>query len=153
MPPVTSVGGSQDMTSTTLVIVIVVAVAVLIVAGVLAATIGRRSRLRSLSGESRRRYAESWKAIQMKFVESPQAAIREADDLAVSILRERGAHMHDDHMPDELRRAREAARADERGGGGTEGMRRAMLAYQGIVDDGLGKSTRKSAGEGRREVA
>jgi len=141
------------MSSTTLVIVIVVAVAVLIVIGVIAATMGRRARTRSLPDESKRRYAESWRAIEMKFVDSPQTAIREADDLAVSILRERGAHMHDDHMPDELRHAREAARSDERGGGGTEGMRRAMLAYQGIVDDALGKSTRKSAGEGRREVA
>ena len=32
-------------------------------------------------------------------------------------------------------------------------MRRAMLEYRSIVDDGLGRSTRKAAGESRREVA
>lgn len=110
--------------------------------------------MRSLPDETKRRYAESWRAIEMKFVENPQAAIREADNLAVSIIRERGGRMDDErHMPDELRRAREAARQGEGGREGTEGMRRAMLEYQGIVDDALGKSTRKSAGENRREVA
>lgn len=93
------------MNMTTLVIVVVVAVAVLIVIGLIAA-MSRRSGMRSLPDESKLRYAESWKAIEMKFVENPQAAIREADDLAVRILQERGAHMHDDHMPDELQRAR-----------------------------------------------
>lgn len=136
----------------TLVIVIIVAVAVLIVIGVIAALMRNRSRMRSLPDESKRAYAERWRAIEMKFVDNPQAAVREADDLAVSVLRERGAHMHDDHMPDELRRARESARADE-GRTGTEGMRRAMLEYRQIVDDAVGTSARKSAGEGRREVA
>ena len=140
------------MNTTMLVIVIVVAIAVLLVIGLLAAR-GRGTRMKSLPDESRSRYAESWKAIEMRFVDSPQAALREADALAVAILGDRGAHMHDDHMPDELRTAREAARGDERGGTGTEGMRRAMLEYQRIVDDALGRSTRKAAGEGRREVA
>jgi hypothetical protein len=135
----------------TLVIVIIVAVAVLVVIGLIAALMGNRTRMRSLPEDAKRRYAERWRAIQMKFVDNPQAALREADDLAVSVLRERGAHMHDDHMPDELRRAREYARSDE-GRTGTEGMRRAMLEYQKIVDDAVGTSERK-AGEHRREVA
>src|SRR3954453_1783163 len=115
------------MIATTLLIVGVVAIAVLIVIALIAAA-GRRSRMRSLPEESRRRYAESWRAIEMKFVDNPQAAISEADNLAVSIVRERGARMEDErHVPDELRRAREVAREDEGGRQGTEGMRRAML--------------------------
>ena len=136
----------------TLVIVIVVAVAVLIVIGAIAALMGSRSRMRSLPDESKRRYAVRWRAVEMKFVDNPQGALREADDLAVSVLRDRGAHMHDDHMPDDLRRAREYARNEE-GRTGTEGMRRAMLEYRKIVDDAVGESTRKSAGDSRREVA
>lgn len=140
------------MQMSTLLIVIVVAIVVLAVIGLVAAAMRNRTRMRSLPDESKRLYADRWRAIEMKFIDNPQAAVREADDLAVSLLQERGAHLHDDHMPDELRRAREAARTDARDGG-TEGMRRAMLEYQHIVDDAVGESTRKSEGDRRREVA
>jgi hypothetical protein len=137
----------------TVVIVVVVAIAVLIVIGLIA-MFSRRSRMRSLPEESRRRYADNWRAIEMKFIDNPESAVREADSLAVSVLQERGAHMHDDHMPDELQRAREAARADERSGrSGTEGMRRAMLEYKGIVEDAVGKTTDRTERDPRREVA
>jgi hypothetical protein len=139
------------MQLSTVLIVIVAAIAVLVVIGLIAA-MSNRSRMRSLPDESKQRYADSWRSIEMKFVEDPQGALREADELAVAVLQERGAHMHDDHMPDELRRARESARGGE-GNAGTEGMRRAMLEYKRIVEDAVGTSAQKAAGDRRREVA
>src|ERR1041384_4803647 len=68
------------------------------------------------------------------------------------ILSERGATLDDTRsVPDDLRRAREAAASDE-GRQGTEGMRRAMVHYKGIVDDAVGHSPKKADGEYRGEV-
>src|SRR6185369_13487014 len=137
----------------TVLTVVVVAVVALIVIGVIAALAGRRTRMRHLSDESKMRYAQAWRAVEAKFVDDPAAAVRDADALAVSIYRERGATTEDArHLPDELQRAREAARVDE-GRSETEGLRNAMLHYQRIVDDAVGERMRKSVESGHREVA
>ena len=139
------------MSTTTLLIVIVVAVVALIVIGAIAMA-ARRTRMRSLPEESKTRYAQQWRAIESRFLEDPGAAVREADQLAVSILQERGATIDDQHMPKDLREAREAAQRSE-GRPGTEDLRLAMIEYQHIVDDAIGVANRKWAKTGRREAA
>lgn len=119
----------------------------------------KRSRKRELSDESKARYAQQWRVIEARFIEDPGGATRDADGLAVAILREREETVDDQHMPKDLREAREAARPGEgqsqEQGAGTESMRRAMLAYQHIVDDALGGAAmRKYADRSKkREVA
>ena len=142
------------MSSTTLLIVIVVVVAALIVIGVIAALM-RRSKLHDLPDESKARYAQQWRQTEARFIEDPRAAMRDADGLAVAILRERGEKMDEQHVPKQLREAREAARTEGGGQPGTESMRRAMLEYQHIVDDALGGAAmRKHADrDNKREVA
>lgn len=136
------------MNGTTLLILVVAAVAI-----ALGVIVMRRGRLRSLSPELKTSHAQSWTAIQARFLAEPPAAVQEADQLAVSILRDRGAKMEGDRrLPDELRRAREAAGTNE-GQSGTEGLRKAMLHYQAIVDDAVGESMRKSPDIQRKEVA
>ena len=139
------------MDGTTALLILVVAVVVIVIAyGV---SMARRGRLRSLSPENKARYAQSWSAIQARFLAEPAAAVQEADQLAVSILRDRGARMDDDQrLPAEMRHAREAARTNE-GDSGTEGLRKAMLQYQTIVDAAVGDSMRKSLDSQRKEVA
>ena len=139
------------MDATTALLILIAAVVVIVVA--LVVTMMRRGRLRSLSPELQSRHAQSWTAIQAQFLAEPAAAVREADQLAVSILRDRGAKMDDDRqLPAELRRARAAAGTNE-GQSGTEGLRKAMLHYQAIVDDAVGESMRKSPDIQRKEVA
>jgi predicted Holliday junction resolvase-like endonuclease len=131
-------------------LILIVAVVVIVIA--LAVFMTRRGRLRSLSPELKSRHAQSWATIQTRFLAEPAAAVQEADQLAVSILRDRGAKLDDERrLPGELRRAREAARTNE-GESGTEGLRKAMLHYQAIVDDAVGESMRKSP-DMPREVA
>jgi len=138
------------MNGTTALILIVAVVVIAIVLGV---SIMRRGRLRSLSPELKASHAQSWTAIQARFIAEPAAAVQEADQLAVSILRDRGAKMDDDRrLPAELRRARAAAGTNE-GQSGTEGLRKAMLHYQAIVDDAVGESMRKSPDIKSKEVA
>ncbi len=139
------------MDPTVLTVVIVAAVAVIVIGLII--TMTRRTRMRHLSDESKVRYASSWRTIQTRFVEDPAGAVGEADQLAVSILRDRGAPMDDvQRMPDSLRRAREAARTDD-GVSQTEGLRSAMLNYQNIVDDAVGERMRKAPESTQREVA
>ncbi len=136
------------MDGTALLILIVAVVVIAVGVGVM-----RRGRLRSLSPELKSRHAQSWTAIQARFLAEPAAAVQEADQLAVSILRDRGARMDDGrHLPGELRRAREAASTKE-GQSGTEELRKAMLHYQAIVDAAVGESMRKSPDIQRKEVA
>jgi hypothetical protein len=138
------------MDGTTALLILIVAVVVIVIAyGV---SLARRGRLRSLSPENKARYAQSWSAIQARFLAEPAAAVQEADQLAVSILRDRGAKMNDGRLPAEMQRAREVARTNE-GDSGTEGLRKAMLQYQTIVDDAVGETMRKSLDAQRKEVA
>jgi len=139
------------MDQTTALLILFVAVVVIVIA--LGVNIVRRGRLRSLSPELKSRHAQTWTAIQARFLAEPAAAVQEADQLAVSILRDRGAKLDDDRrLPAELRLAREAALTNE-GEAGTEGLRKAMLRYQAVVDDAVGGSMHKSPEIQRKEVA
>src|SRR5205823_8348898 len=127
-----------------LVIALIVAVAIVLIAiaVVIARTVGK-TRLRALRDESRDRFARMWPAIEARFIEEPRAAVQEADRVVVMILSERGATLEGHkRMPDELRRARDAAASDE-GRQGTEGMRRAMVHYKHMVDDAVGTARMK----------
>ena len=139
-------------------LIVVAAIVVIAIVAVLARTAGK-SRLRPLPDESKDRYAQSWHAIEARFIDDPRAAVQEADKTAVMILGERGSNLSDEkHMPDDLRKAREATRGErgtengERGTADTEASRRAMMHYKAIVDDAVG-SSRLAPERGRREMA
>lgn len=140
------------MNNGTLIAVLVLIAAVVIVAVLLLAR--ARGRMRKLSEPDRNRFAEAWRSVEARFIDDPRAAVQSADGLAVEILQARGARMDGKRAPKELESARQAARVDqERGGSDTEGYRNAMVRYQAIVDDAVGKKTRRSAETARREVA
>jgi hypothetical protein len=104
------------MNTTSLVILIVIVAIVVIAILAAVAMMGRRTRLRALPDDAKARYASSWAAIQARFIEDPKAAVREADQLAVSMLRDRGAQMEDEgKLPADLKEARAAigANADQ----------------------------------------
>ncbi len=138
------------MTSSALAIVIFVIAAIAVGIAVL---MMQRNRLRPLSDEARGRYAQSWSAIESRFIEEPAAAVQEADQLVLAILRDRGAKIEDERrLPRELTEARAAANTNE-GESGTEGLRKAMLHYQHTVEKSVGQSMRSRNETQRREVA
>jgi len=133
---------------------VVLAVVVILIVGILYAVLrgvsGRGPRLQKLSDESRGRYANQWRTIETRFIDHPREAVREADQLAVAILNERGAELHDHRaVPRRLRDARSAAEGRDN----TESLRRAMQQYQDIVDDAVGRDNREAAEHGHREMA
>jgi hypothetical protein len=132
--------------------IIVAAVVIIVLIGLLLMLrVARRPRLRSLRPEVRERYAASWRAIEARFIDQPREAVREADRLAQEMLRERGAALERGQLPEGMRRARTAVDSGD-GRTTTESMRRAMLHYRQIVEQGVGKQATRTE-TGRREVA
>jgi len=109
---------------------------------------GRRVDMLPLADESRDRYLVDWDRIETRFVDAPEEAVREADALVISLLRERRHPLVTERLPKELREAREDASMEK--GDRTEGMRRAMLHYRAVVEKMVGAPVRR---EGRREMA
>jgi hypothetical protein len=100
--------------------------------------------IRPLSPQSRRRYGESWQRTQSKFVDSPNAAVREADALVLAVMRERGYPMDNfeqqsadisvDHagVVDNYRAAHGISMANDQGQASTEDLRQAMVHYRAL---------------------
>ncbi len=140
------------MSQTALTILIVAIIAAIVIIGIVVAAARKRVELRDLPPESKDRYLRSWQAVEARFIDSPEEAVREADRVAVGVLSERGSTLHDEKsVPDDLKRARSAA-ASDKGRQGTEGMREAMVCYKRIVEDAVGDTSRTRENY-RREVA
>jgi len=138
------------MDTTTLVVIglaVLVIVLILLFAGG-----GRRSRrvdLQPLSTESRDRYLTDWDRIEMRFVDAPEEAVREADALVMSVLRERRHPLETRMLPADVEAARKVA---SRGRGDrTEGKRRAMLHYRAVMEKMVGTPVGTER-DGRREM-
>ena len=139
------------MDTTTLVII---GLAVLvIVLMLLFARGGSRSRrpkvkdLQPLSNESRDRYLSEWDRVEMRFVDAPEEAVREADGIVMAVLAERRHPLGDRMLPEDVQVARKEASSR---GDRTEGMRRAMLRYRAVMAKMVPAPRREP---GRREMA
>jgi hypothetical protein len=142
------------MDTGTLVTILVVALVVVVLLFLIrAAGVGRaRPRLRPLPAESRERYINEWDAIESKFVDSPEQAIREAEALVLSVLRERGHPLTERDLPPEVQRAHKLGYTSR---DKTEGMRQAMLHYRAVMERMVGseEQVRADAEQRRREMA
>ena len=132
---------------------VVIGLAVLVIVIVLLfARGGRRVRtgdLLPLTDESRSRYISEWDRIEMRFVDAPEEAVREADSVVMSVMRERRHPLEERSLPKEMRDARRNATRGR--GDRTEGMRRAMLRYRAVMEKMVGMPVRDR--NARRELA
>jgi hypothetical protein len=132
---------------------VVIGLAVLVIVLVLMfARGGRRvnhADLVPLAAESRDRYLTEWDRIETRFVDAPEEAVREADSVVMSVLRERRHPLETRRLPRDVEKARRDA---SRGRGDrTEGMRRAMLRYRAVMEKMVGMPVRDR--NARRELA
>jgi hypothetical protein len=133
---------------TTLIVALVVVVLLLLIR---AAGIGRRRpRLRPLAAESRDRYVSDWDEIETKFVDAPEQAVREAEALVMSVLRERGHPLTERELPAEVQRAHRLGYTSR---DRTEGMRQALLHYRAVMERMVGPEDKARLEQGRREMA
>jgi hypothetical protein len=94
----------------------------------------------SLSDGVRARYAEEWRQVQARFVDEPEAAVREADQLVQRVMSDRGYPVADDFerraadvsvdYPDVVENFREGHRLA--GESDTEALRQAMVHFRSL---------------------
>jgi hypothetical protein len=130
------------MDTGTLVTILVVALVIVVLLFLIrAAGIGRRRpHLRALPPESRDRYIHEWDDIEAKFVDNPEQAVREAEALVMSMLRERGHPLTERDLPDDVQRAHRLGYSSK---DKTEAMRQALLHYRAVMERMMGPEARR----------
>jgi hypothetical protein len=117
--------------------------------------------IHKLPAAERDRYAETWRAVQSRFVDDPKGAVVEADDTVISLMRaegypisdfaQRAADLSVDHpsIVQNYRAAHDIAVRHREGRATTEDLRQAMIYYRSLFEELLnGRKT-----DGIREVA
>jgi hypothetical protein len=137
--------------STTALVVIGLAVVVIVLMLLIARGGGRarQAKLMPLSNDSRDRYLVEWDRIETRFIDAPEEAVREADALVMSLLRERRHPLEERRLPREMQDAHHDATVK---GDRTEGMRRALLHYRAVMEKMVGAPVRDER-DGWREMA
>lgn len=100
--------------------------------------------IRSLSTEQRQRYGEQWRQVQARFVDDPEGAIHDADQLCGEVMQTRGYPMADfeqraadvsvDH-PGVVEHYRAAHAIAINDNAATEDLRQAMVHYRTLFQD------------------
>jgi hypothetical protein len=113
--------------------------------------------IRPLPAIRRDEYAERWQAVQARFVDDPAVAIREAHKLLASLMHDEGyptgrfdeeielLSVHHPRALQHYRAAHSLAEERERGEGGTEELRQAMIHYRALFEDMLKLGAREEA--------
>src|SRR5436309_2995474 len=116
-------------------------------------------QLRPLAEESRASYAREWAAVQARFVDAPEAAVRDGDVLVTRLVGEIGyptdtydaqaASLSVDHAETlgHYRDAHEIFLRTERGEASTEQLRQALVHYRALFAELLGDDPVQAAQE------
>jgi hypothetical protein len=106
--------------------------------------------LRPLDPAAHERYTRSWEEIQVRFVDAPEQAVGEADELVTRLIAERGyptgdyddqlSHLSVEHSRtlDHYRNAHDIHERNARGEATTEQLRQALVHYRALFADLLG---------------
>ena len=110
----------------------------------------RKLDIKPLAPDARQRYQDEWRKLQSEFVDAPEAAIRKADTLIQSVMRDRGYPTGDfdrqtedlsvDHsrVLDDYRSAHEISERSVNGSASTEELRQAVISYRSLFDSLVG---------------
>jgi len=116
-----------------------------------------RFNLQPLTPGDTARFTESWRKVQARFVDDPNAAVTEADQLLgdvmftrgypVSDFEQRAADISVDHprVVENYRAAHEIALRHTQGQASTEDLRKAMIHYRTLFDDLVSEPEMSSA--------
>lgn len=106
-----------------------------------------RFNLHKLNQEQSSAFAREWRRIQSRFVDDPEGAVVDADQLVTQVMTARGYPLEDfdrraadlsvDHpvVVQNYRTARTLALRRQRGEAGTEEMRQAVVNYRALIDE------------------
>jgi hypothetical protein len=114
-----------------------------------------KAHIRDLTAADRERYGSLWRSVQARFVDSPGAAVAEADTLVGEVMRLRGypaadleqrladVAMGHPALVEHYRDACDIAYRSRTNQADTEDLRRAMVHYRALFEDLLGASERE----------
>jgi hypothetical protein len=117
-----------------------------------------KANIRDLSPADRERYSNLWRSVQARFVDSPGAAVAEADTLVGEVMRVRGYPSADleqrladvavghPTLVEHYREACDIALRSRTGHADTEDLRRAMVHYRSLFEDLLAVPERELVG-------
>ena len=106
-----------------------------------------RFKLRPLNRQQADAFTEQWRRVQARFVDDPDAAVSEADNLVTQVMTARGYPLEDferraedvsvDHprVVENYRTAKGLIERRARGDAGTEELRQAVVNYRALFDD------------------
>jgi hypothetical protein len=106
-----------------------------------------RFNLRALTADQAETFGRGWRRVQARFVDNPDAAVRDADQLVTEVMTARGYPLEEfdvraddlsvDHaaVVENYRIARDLAMRRQRGQAGTEELRQAIVNYRALFDD------------------
>ncbi|MFJ6793551.1 hypothetical protein [Streptomyces sp. NPDC091268] len=106
--------------------------------------------IRELPAEERHRYTEEWTAVQQDFVDRPQGAVGQADELITRLMRDRGyptegyeqqlreLSVEHGRTLEHYRAAHEVNIRSGKGQATTEELRGAMVHYRALFDELVG---------------
>lgn len=106
-----------------------------------------RFHIHPLSAAARTQYVEAWRVIQARFVDDPQHALAEADQLIRDVMSNRGypvadfdrqaadLSVHHPLVVEHYRAGHEIAVRQAKGHGSTEDLRQAMIHYRKLFAD------------------
>jgi hypothetical protein len=118
--------------------------------------------MRELSPQVRAQYTATWRALQVKFIDSPTDAVNAADDLVTRLVEEVGyptgdydeqvAHLSVDHATtlESYREAHEISMSNRRGEATTEQLRLAVVHFRALVARLLGEEPAAPTPDGTR---
>lgn len=113
--------------------------------------------LRPLSEAARQRYEEQWNDLQSRFVDRPQIAVADADDMLTSVMRERGYPVDDfeaksrmisvDHpdVVENYRKGHLIYTKTVEGSASTEDLRQAVISYRALFENLVREGAEPSA--------
>jgi len=113
--------------------------------------------IQPLSPGDRARFIEAWRRVQARFVDGPEGAVTEADQLLGEVMSTRGYPVSDfeqraadisvDHplVLENYRSAHEIAVRQTQGQVSTEDLRKAMIHYRTLFDELVGEPERARA--------
>ena len=114
--------------------------------------------IRPLAPEARDRYAREWTLVQEHFVDAPESAVTEADQLVVALMGDRGyptegyrdqlEHLSVEHANtlDHYRAAHDVSERQRRHEASTEDLRQAMVHYRALFEDLLSHADTRDNG-------
>ena len=137
--------------ATFLVDVWIALIIIAVIAALVRAWRARPPRLGPLPADARNRYVQAWEQVTTRFVHAPQQAVREADALVMSLLRERGHPLDHERLPSPMVAARRTRISGEERGE-TETLRRALIRYRAVFEKMIGDVPGEEAPQ-RREMA